>query len=89
MSYVDRSYVGFREITLERPWELGKLPKIKVAERDTAGECIYNSSDSFFEFEDAVSSLHLSKPNTQADCSLRSGRRAAEKRERAKSAVAF
>ncbi|KAH8900272.1 hypothetical protein GQ53DRAFT_776930 [Thozetella sp. PMI_491] len=54
LSYVDRGYVGFRVVTLKNPWERLKIPNIRVSEHDVYGECVHNSSDSFFEFEDAI-----------------------------------
>ena len=64
LSHVDRSYVGFRRVTIKTPWELGKQPEIIFSEQDIYGQCVYTSNDAFFEFEDTVST------NPLAGCSL-------------------
>lgn len=55
LSYVDRNYVGFRKVTLASNWKRGELPELKFEETDTYGRCLHLSTDSFVEFEDAVS----------------------------------
>ncbi|KAK0715052.1 hypothetical protein B0H67DRAFT_232908 [Lasiosphaeris hirsuta] len=53
LSFIDRNYVGFRKITMKTPWVRGVLPEIQVGDKDTYGKCLYMSTDSFVEFEDA------------------------------------
>jgi len=54
LSFIDRNYVGFRSITVQKPWVRGELPKLKVEDVDSYGNCLHLSTDAFVEFEDAV-----------------------------------
>ncbi|KAK4125606.1 hypothetical protein N657DRAFT_567815, partial [Parathielavia appendiculata] len=54
LSFIDRSYVGFRKVTIREPWIRGKLPKIEIGRKDAYGMCVHLSTDSFVEFEDAI-----------------------------------
>ena len=55
ISFVDRNYVGFRKLTIQGPWERGSPPTIQIDDKDVFGRCLYLMTDSFVEFEDAVS----------------------------------
>lgn len=54
LSYVARNYVGFRKITVKTPWVPGTVPEVTVETTDCYGRCVFLSTDSFVEFEDAV-----------------------------------
>ncbi|KAK4103406.1 hypothetical protein N658DRAFT_493890 [Parathielavia hyrcaniae] len=54
LSFTDRSYVGFRKITIKEPWVRGQLPEIEIGREDAYGMCVHLSTDSFVEFEDVV-----------------------------------
>ncbi|KAK0721979.1 peptidase C13 family-domain-containing protein [Lasiosphaeria miniovina] len=58
ISFIDRNYVGFRNIVFKTPWIRGELPKLDISSRDVYGKCIHMSTDAFVEFEDTVSLLH-------------------------------
>lgn len=54
LSYVTRNYVGFRKITVKTPWVPGTVPDVTVEASDCYGRCVFLSTDSFVEFEDAI-----------------------------------
>ncbi|KAK3318767.1 gpi-anchor transamidase-like protein [Apodospora peruviana] len=54
LSFIDRNYIGFRRIRIEKPWVRGDLPKVVADDQDIFGKCLYLSTDAFVEFEDAI-----------------------------------
>jgi hypothetical protein len=54
LSFTGHHYVGFRKVTIRKPWVKGKPPDLEVEDHDTYGLCLHLSTDSFVEFEDAV-----------------------------------
>jgi hypothetical protein len=54
LSYICRGYVGFRKITVSESSASSTELGISVDDQDTYGKCVFLSSDSFVEFEDAI-----------------------------------
>ncbi|KAL2164792.1 hypothetical protein VTH06DRAFT_88 [Thermothelomyces fergusii] len=54
LSFMDRSYVGFRKVTIEETWVRGEAPSLEVGSEDTHGMCVHLSTDAFVVFEDAI-----------------------------------
>lgn len=54
LSYVARSHVGFRRITLSESWELDTTPSIQVEDHDTTGICLSLLPDAFVSWEDII-----------------------------------
>lgn len=55
LGYLDRNYVGFRKLRIDKPWTRGQLPKLQVENKDTHGQCVHLTTDGFIEFEQGVS----------------------------------
>ncbi|KAK3688265.1 gpi-anchor transamidase-like protein [Podospora appendiculata] len=61
LSFVDKNYVGFRRITIKKPWARGELPDIEVGSEDIFGNCLHLTTDAFVEFENALWNRLFSK----------------------------
>ncbi|KAK4663546.1 hypothetical protein QC763_609350 [Podospora pseudopauciseta] len=54
LGYLDRNYVGFRKLRIDKPWTRGQLPKLQVENKDTHGQCVHLTTDGFIEFEQGI-----------------------------------
>jgi hypothetical protein len=54
LAVISKNHVGFRKIAIKVGWEPGQEPSIEVEDSDSAGICLFLSTDAFVEWEDMV-----------------------------------